>query len=63
MRNEIILFGRICIFSREPYHLAWRDEEQKRRAGQDVSAMTLQFLDWLEYTAIESGAEVVAAIR
>ena len=60
IRSETDLFGRMWLFFREPIRLASRDENKKRPAGQDVAAMAQQFLFWLEYAAIEHGAEVAA---
>lgn len=60
---EILAFGRIWMFNRNPALLASRDEARKRPEPEDLRGMILQFLYWLEVQAIENGAEVPRARR
>lgn len=56
MVNQVDAFGRIWMLRQDPY-LSFEDDPNAR-APRYVGEMTLQYLWWLEYQAIENGAEV-----
>ena len=56
MVNQVDAFGRIWMLRQNP-HLVF-EQDPNARAPRYVGEMTVQYLWWLEYQAIENGAEV-----